>query len=100
MTYQPTGTYVLRIANSEQWYAILDGVEIDATFNSKGAAYAGIEVERRRRLISFPAKPSQAAIAAFAKSLDSRPGADQEIAEYVRLFAEPGADAWEDRNAE
>lgn len=31
------------------WHAILDGEMIRATFNSKGAAEAGIEVERRRR---------------------------------------------------
>lgn len=31
------------------WNAILDGKMIEATFNSKGAAEAGIEVERRRR---------------------------------------------------
>lgn len=32
------------------WRAILDGKPIGAFFNSKGAALAGIDVERRRRL--------------------------------------------------
>lgn len=45
-TTMVTGTYVLKPG---EWEAILDGKRIDATFNSKGAAEAGIEVERRRR---------------------------------------------------
>lgn len=33
----------------DEWLALCDGVLIHATFNSKGAALAGIEVERRRK---------------------------------------------------
>lgn len=32
-----------------EWLAILDGDIIGAAWNSKGAAQAGLEVERRRR---------------------------------------------------
>jgi hypothetical protein len=31
------------------WYCIVDGVMVPATFNSRGAALAAIEVERKRR---------------------------------------------------
>ena len=31
-----------------EWYAICDGKIIEATFNSKGAAEAAIQVEKRR----------------------------------------------------
>ncbi len=35
--------------NGTDWIAVLDGKIIPATFNSKGAAEAGIDVERKRR---------------------------------------------------
>lgn len=41
-------TEVVQIKEGE-WIAFLDGFVIRATFNSKGAAEAGIEVEKRRR---------------------------------------------------
>ena len=31
------------------WYLVLDGIEVPAAFNSKGAAKAAIKIERKRR---------------------------------------------------
>lgn len=45
-TIMTTGTYCIK---EGEWEAILDGHRIQATFNSKGAAEAGLAVERRRR---------------------------------------------------
>lgn len=47
-TLDPVTTYTFSIEDGV-WNAILDGEMIPATFNSKGAAEAGIDVERRRR---------------------------------------------------
>lgn len=33
-----------------EWIVVLDGVVLKTTWNSKGAALAGLEVERRRKL--------------------------------------------------
>jgi len=40
-------TYVREVADGYE--LVLDGVKVDTTFNSRGAARAAIDVERRRR---------------------------------------------------
>jgi len=49
MNDEKTCVFALSDSGQEVWRAMLDGVIIPATWNSKGAALAGLEVERRRK---------------------------------------------------
>lgn len=44
-----TGPFVIRVNGEPTWQAAIDGEIIPAEFNSRGAALAAIEVEKRRR---------------------------------------------------